>query len=228
MSRILAVLAATLLVWLGALPAASQSLWDEISGGDPNGDMVALTFDAGSVDGPVWSILDTLRARDLRLTFFLTGQWVQSYPAAARQVAADGHELSNHTYFHPDLTRLSYGQIIWELDYTNGIIEADLGRTSKPWFRPPFGARNQRVLDIARELGFRSIYWTLDSGDWQNGATAGGVLTRVLRNVRPGDIVVHHVAAYPTAAALPDIVDAIQSRGLRIVTVSELLGLSEP
>jgi peptidoglycan/xylan/chitin deacetylase (PgdA/CDA1 family) len=228
-SRILAVLAAAALTaLLGALPAASQPLWDEISGGDPSSDMVALTFDAGSVDGPVWSILDTLRARDLRLTFFLTGQWVQSYPPAARQVAADGHELSNHTYYHADLTKLSFGQIVWELDYTNGIIEADLGRSSKPWFRPPFGARNQRVLDIARELGFRSIYWTLDSGDWQTGASAAGVLTRVLRNVGPGDIVVHHVAAYPTAAALPDIVDAIQARGLRIVTVSELLGSAEP
>jgi peptidoglycan/xylan/chitin deacetylase (PgdA/CDA1 family) len=220
------MLLATVLLMLGLSPARAQSAWDEISGGDPNSDMVALTFDAGSVDGPALSILDTLRSRNLRVTFFLTGQWVESYPDVARVVAEDGHELANHTYFHPDLTRLSNDQIAWELDYTNGIIESRLGRTSKPWFRPPFGSRNQRVLDIARQVGFRSIYWTLDSGDWRANATAAGVLYRVLRNVAPGDIVVHHVAAYPTAEALGAIIDGIQSRGLRIVTVSELLGVA--
>lgn len=206
----------------------AQGVWDEISGGDPASGMVALTFDAGSVDGPALAILDTLRAYNLHLTFFLTGQWVESYPDVARQVAADGHELSNHTYFHPDLVNMSTDQIIWELDYTNGIIESMLGRSSKPWFRPPFGSRNQRVLDIARQLGFRSIYWTLDAGDWRANATATGVLTRVLKSVGPGDIVAHHVAAYQTAEALPAEIDGILSQGLRIVTVSELLGVAQP
>jgi peptidoglycan/xylan/chitin deacetylase (PgdA/CDA1 family) len=223
---LIAIAFVALLSVLSAAPVASQAGWNEISSGDPASGMVALTFDAGSVDGPTASILDTLRVRGLQVTFFLTGQWVESYPDLARQVAADGHELSNHTYYHPDLTLLSYQQIVWELDYTNGIIESKLGRTSRPWFRPPFGARNQRVLDIAGELGFRSIYWTLDSGDWRNNATTAGVLARVLNNVGPGDIVVHHVAAYPTAEALPTILDSLLTRGLRVVTVSELLGLA--
>lgn len=228
--RVVAALVAALLsiALVTAPTAASQSVWDEITSGDPNGDLVALTFDAGSVDGPAESILDTLRERGLRLTFFLTGQWVESYPALARRVAEDGHELANHSYYHPDLTGLSNAQVRWELDYTDGIIQSKLGRTSRPWFRPPFGARNQRVLDLARELGFRSIYWTLDSGDWRANATGAGVLTRVLKSAGPGDIVVHHVAADATAQALPGIIDGLQSRGLRIVTVSELLGALPP
>jgi peptidoglycan/xylan/chitin deacetylase (PgdA/CDA1 family) len=208
-----------------AVPLPADAVWDEIEGGDPNSNLVALTFDAGSVDGPASTILDILRANQLQVTFFLTGQWVQSYPDLARRVAADGHELANHTYYHPDLTLLSREQITWEFEYTNALIEADLGRTSKPWFRPPFGARDTRVLDIARDLGYRSIYWTLDSGDWRNNATAAGVLTRVLKSVAPGDIVVHHVAADATAEALPDIIAGINANGWRIVTVSELLGL---
>jgi peptidoglycan-N-acetylglucosamine deacetylase len=186
---------------------------------------VALTFDAGSDDSATGTILQTLRSRGLKVTFFLTGQWVESYPETARQVAADGHELANHTYYHPDLTLMGRDHIIWELDYTEAIIKSQLGRSSTPWFRPPFGARNQRVLDIARELGFRSIYWTLDSGDWRTNATPVGVLTRVLKSVGPGDIVVHHAAAAQTAEALPAIIDGIQSMGLRVVTVSELLGM---
>lgn len=209
-----------------AAPASSQSVWDEINGGDPNSGMLALTFDAGSVDGPALSILDTLRANNLRVTFFLTGMWVQSYPDVARQVAEDGHELANHAYFHPDLIKLSNDQVLWELDYTNGIIESQLGRTSKPWFRPPFGSRNQRVLDLARALGYRSIYWTLDSGDWRTNASAAGVQYKVLSTAGAGDIVVHHVAAYSTAEALPGIIQGLQSQGLRIVTVSELLGVA--
>lgn len=205
-------------------PTASAAIWDEVSGGDPNSDMVALTFDAGGVAGPAGAILNMLRDYDLRLTFFLSGQWVESYPELAQQVAADGHELANHSYNHPDLTRLSNAQIVWELDYTDGVIQANLGRGTRPWFRPPFGARNQRVLDVAREFGFRSVFWTLDSGDWRNEATPAGVFRRVLGNVGAGDIVVHHVASPQTAAALPAIVEGIQARGLRIVTVSELLG----
>ena len=223
----LVALALTIIVgFFGSASARSQGIWDEISGGDPASGMVALTFDAGSVDGPALIILDTLRAYNLRVTFFLTGQWVESYPSVARRVAEDGHELSNHTYFHPDLVNLSNEKVLWELDYTNGIIERELGRTSKPWFRPPFGSRNQRVLDLARQLGYRSIYWTLDSGDWRNNATAAGVLYKVLQNAAGGDIVVHHVAAYPTAEALPGIIEGLQAQGLRIVTVSELLGVA--
>jgi peptidoglycan/xylan/chitin deacetylase (PgdA/CDA1 family) len=225
-SRIVAATGALLVALFVLAPVSAQGIWDEIVSGDTNGDMVALTFDAGSVDGPATQILDTLRERNIRLTFFLTGQWVESYPELARRVADDGHELANHSYFHPDLTTLSNSQVLWELDYTEGIIMAKLGRTSRPWFRPPFGARNQRVLDLAREVGLRSVYWTLDSGDWRANATAAAVQFRVLNHVGAGDIVVHHVAAYPTAEALPAIIAGIQARGLRLVTVTELLGMA--
>jgi peptidoglycan/xylan/chitin deacetylase (PgdA/CDA1 family) len=225
--RLLVALGALFLMSVLARPGLAQPVWDEIVGGDPNSGMVALTFDAGSVDGPAHQILDTLRARGLRLTFFLTGQWVESYPELARVVADDGHELANHSYFHPDLTTLRNDQILWELDYTEGLIMAKLGRTSRPWFRPPFGARNQRVLDLARQVGLRSVYWTLDSLDWRTNATAASVEYRVLSNIEAGDIVVHHLAAYPTAEALGSIIDGIQTRGLRIVTVSELLGMAQ-
>lgn len=222
------------LVVAGLLAAAPSGLagaawsWSEVSRGDPGSGMVALTFDAGSVDGPAATILDTLHDRGLKVTCFLTGQWVESYPELARRLAADGHELANHTYYHPDLTQLSDQQIRWELEYTNAVIEARLGRTSRPWFRPPFGARDQRVLAVAEELGYRSVYWTLDSGDWRTGVTPGAVLRRVLSNVEAGDIVVHHLASDATAQALPEILDALAARGLRVVTVSELLGVAPP
>jgi peptidoglycan/xylan/chitin deacetylase (PgdA/CDA1 family) len=223
-SALVALLAVAALL-LQPAAAGAQSGWDEISGGDPQSGMVALTFDAGSDDSAAVSILDTLQAYHLHVTMFLTGQWAESYPDLTRRVAADGHELANHSYYHPDFTRLSRDQILWELEYTDGIVNGLTGKSTKPWFRPPFGARNQRVLDDARELGFRSIYWPLDSGDWRTNATPAVVQSRVLRNVGGGAIVVHHLAAGATAQALPTIVEGIQAQGLRIVTVSELLGM---
>ncbi|MCC7106207.1 MAG: polysaccharide deacetylase family protein [Chloroflexi bacterium] len=206
-------------------PVAAQTGWDEVSEGDLQSGMVALTFDAGSDDSAAASILDTLQAHHLHVTMFLTGQWAESYPDLTKRVAADGHELANHSYYHPDFTALSKDQILWELDYTDGIVKSLTGQSTKPWFRPPFGARNQRVLDVARELGFRSVYWTVDSGDWRTNATPAGVQSHVLRHVGGGAIVVHHLAAGATAQALPTIVEGIQAQGLRIVTVSELLGM---
>lgn len=211
---------------LAAPLGAQEADWSEVVRGDPAGDAVALTFDAGGVAGPAARILATLRERGVRATFFLSGQWVESYPDLAEQVAADGHELANHSYFHPDLTRLTDEQVLWELESTEAVIAARLGRSSRPWFRPPFGARDRRVLALARQLGFRSVLWSLDSGDWRAGATAAGVLRRVLANVAPGDVVVHHVAAEATAAALPTLLDGLAERGLRVVTVSELLGVA--
>ena len=119
---------------------------------------------------------------------------------------------------------MGHDQIVWELDYTEAIIKSHLGRSSKPWFRPPFGARNQRVLDTARDLGFRSIYWTLDPATGEptpagRGADASAQVGRPGRHRGPP-----RRRAPDRRGAAGDI-DGIQSMGLRIVTVSELLGM---
>ncbi len=89
--------------------------------------------------------------------------------------------------------------------------------------RMPYGSRDKRVLRVVGQAGYRSIYWTVDSLDWRDGATPQGVAARVLRNVGPGDIVVEHCATTATAGALPTILDGLQARGLAVVTVSDLL-----
>jgi peptidoglycan/xylan/chitin deacetylase (PgdA/CDA1 family) len=89
--------------------------------------------------------------------------------------------------------------------------------------RMPFGSRNERVLRTVTAAGYRSIHWTLDSGDWRDGATAPGVTSLVLRHTEPGDIVVFHCSTQATARGLPAILDGLSERGLSVVTVSELL-----
>ena len=201
--------------------------YSEVVHGDPATGVVALTFDAGTVGGgSAPEILEILRERGLRVTFFLSGHWVDHNPELAQQIVDDGHEIANHSYDHPDLTRLSDEQIVWELDYTDQVVSDVMGAHTRPYFRPPFGARNRRVLDVAAASGFRSIYWSLDSGDWLPRATAGGVAGRILRFAAPGDIVVEHVGSAASAGALPVILDDFAQRGWRIGTVSEVLGLA--
>jgi peptidoglycan/xylan/chitin deacetylase (PgdA/CDA1 family) len=215
------LLAATL--WLG-LPFAQED-YSEVSSGDPSTGIVALTFDAGNEGGGAApQILDILRERGVHVTFFLSGHWVDHNPELAQQMLADGHEFGNHSYSHPDLTHLTDGQIVYELDYTDQMVSDIMGTHTRPYFRPPFGARNSRVLDVAAATGFRSIYWSLDSGDWLPRATAGAVAGKILRYAAPGDIVVEHVGAQASADALPVILDEFALRGWRVGTVSEVLG----
>lgn len=201
--------------------------YSEVVHGDPATGIVALTFDAGTEGGgSAPEILEVLRERGLHVTFFLSGHWVDHNPYLAQQIVADGHEIANHSYDHPDLTRLTDEQIVWELDYTDQVVSDIMGAHTRPYFRPPFGSRTRRVLDVAAASGFRSIYWSLDSGDWMPRATAGAVVSRVLRFAAPGDIVVEHVGSAASAAALPLILDDFAERGWRVGTVSQVLGLA--
>jgi peptidoglycan/xylan/chitin deacetylase (PgdA/CDA1 family) len=159
------------------------------------------------------------------VTFFLSGHWVDHNPELAQQMLADGHEIANHSYSHPDLTRLSDNQIVYELDYTDQVVSDVMGTHTRPYFRPPFGARNRRVLDVAAASGFRSIYWSLDSGDWLPRASAAAVAGKILRYAVPGDIIVAHIGAQACADALPVILDEFSQRGWRVGTVSEVLAV---
>jgi peptidoglycan/xylan/chitin deacetylase (PgdA/CDA1 family) len=203
--------------------------YSEVVRGNPSTGIVALTFDAGNEGGGAAAqILEILRDRGLHVTFFLSGHWVDHNPELAEQMVADGHEFGNHSYSHPDLRHLTDDQIVYELDYTDQVVSDIMGVHTRPYFRPPFGGRNARVLDVAAASGFRSIYWSLDSGDWLPRATPAAVASKILRYAEPGDIVVEHVGAQSTADALPTILDElIINRGWRVGTVSEVLGLPQ-
>lgn len=169
-------------------------------------------------------MLSILRQHDLKATFFITGEFAEKYSDLVREIAAQGHEIANHSYSHPNLTDLSNEEIKAQLQRTEDAIRKITGRTTRPYMRPPFGARDPRVLKAAAEAGFRSVYWTLDSGDWQQGATAQSVIRRVLDNVGNGYIVIQHAASPITAEALLTIIPELRARKLTILTLSTLMG----
>jgi peptidoglycan/xylan/chitin deacetylase (PgdA/CDA1 family) len=194
---------------------------------------VALTFDACTTRGPdpydprITEVLERLR---VPATIFVGGGWAQREPAALLELARNPlFEIGNHTFTHPHLTRLSDSQIRDELLRTQAEITALTGRTPT-LFRPPYGEYDADIVHVAAECGLRTVEYDLPSGDPDAHVTRQSLVSCVLREARPGSIVVMHInhPGFPTAEALPEIVDGLRARGFELVTVGALLHSRRP
>jgi len=193
---------------------------------------VALTFDAGANADGVSSILATLQRDHVPATFFLTGDFVRGYPAIARQIAADGFRIGDHTVSHPYLTGLSDAAVRREILGAADQITAVTGANPAPLFRFPFGDADGRTIAIANRIGYVPVRWTVDTLGWEGTAghiTTSVVAARVLAGLRPGEIVLMHVGSNPDdhstfdADALPRIIRALRARGYSFVTLDALM-----
>ena len=203
------------------LPYATR-IW-EVRRGDPEARAVALTFDAGSTATFTPSMLETLRRHGVRVTIFITGEFADRYPELLKQMIADGHEIGNHSYAHPDFTTLEDDAIRREIRRTEEAVKRVGGVSTKPWFRAPYGARNPHVLDLVVREGYWSIYWTIDTIDWREDATPALIRQRIRERLQNGAIILAHLASHHTMEALPDILTELKQEGYRIVKVSEIL-----
>jgi peptidoglycan/xylan/chitin deacetylase (PgdA/CDA1 family) len=207
------------------LPAALRGT--ELSTVATSQNVVALTFDAGANAAAVPSILSTLEANCVPATFFLTGRWIDAFPADARRIAVR-YPVGNHSDTHPHLPALSDAAVRGEITRAESKIQGATKFNPRPMFRFPFGERDDRTMRIVNGLRYGSIRWTVDTLGWQG--TSGGqsvqtVTNRVLANLRPGEIVLMHVGSHPTdgstldADALPGIIAELRRRGYGFVTI---------
>lgn len=196
-----------------------------LCGGGRKGNYIALTFD----DGPgeyTSLVLNILRKRGLRATFFLVGRMIENRPELPREEAKLG-ALGDHSWSHPYLPGLSDAQIEGELRGTRELIRST---SSEPvlLFRPPYGGRDARVDRIARSLGLLQILWSVDSGD-STGSDIEGVARNVSAGLKPGAIVLMHENRATTIKALiHHVLPEIKRRKFKTVTVPELLALDPP
>jgi peptidoglycan-N-acetylglucosamine deacetylase len=194
----------------------------EIVIGNTSKKQVIFTFDAGSGSQSLGKILDLLEKYNLKASFFLTGKWIEQNSQNTKLIADKGHEIFNHTYSHPDLTKTIDTQIREELKKTDELVMKHAGKSTKPYFRPPYGARNQTVLKVAAEEGYTSVYWSTDAWDWREneGITADQVKARVIDNLKPGAIYLFHVGSNTTGEVLEDIIDHLKLQGYDIVALT--------
>ncbi len=190
--------------------------------------LVALTFDAGSTAEPLPKLLQTLRDHHLKVTFFVTGFWVRENPELLRQIVADGHELGNHSLTHPDMRHLDDMRIKHEILETERLVLKTAGVTTRPYFRPPYGAYNDRLLLATEALGYLPVYWTLDCLDSVGAKKspdfiAERVTRKLSREQMCGSIVLMHVDSMATADAVPEILSRFDEMGLSVVTLTRVL-----
>jgi peptidoglycan/xylan/chitin deacetylase (PgdA/CDA1 family) len=199
----------------------------EVARGPVGHRQIALTFDAGGDASCFSDLTRALASARVQSTFFVTGRWAAENPECAHEITQLGHEVGNHTWHHFDLTRLPDAKVREELSQAESLIIQFTGQNPRPFFRAPFGARDARILRLARQLEYRSIYWTIDSLDSVAPPKTAAFLIHRITARRDeeldGAIILMHVGESSTAEALPAVIANLQGRGFHFVTLSTLL-----
>lgn len=202
----------------GAAPGATARPFVKsfpVTSGKP---MVALTFDDGPYSTVDTKILNTLSLYNAHATFFVAGYRIAEYPNTILEIYSQGSEIGNHAYSHRRLSSLSTSEILSEIRRTDQLI-FDLTGEYPALIRPPEGSYNSTVLNA---VDCPLVLWSIDTRDWET-KSASSTISRVLSNVKDGDIILMHSLYSSTATACETIIPELTARGYQIVTVSELM-----
>ncbi|GAS81072.1 polysaccharide deacetylase family protein [Paenibacillus amylolyticus] len=188
--------------------------------GNANKPMVSFMINVAWGNEYIKPMLDTLDAEKVKATFFLDGSWLSKNIELAKEIQKRGHELSNHAYSHPNMSRLSAERAKLEISKTQDLLYKTLGVDNR-WFAPPSGDFNQKTVDIASSMGLQTVLWTVDTVDWRK-PSSDAVVAKIAKNTEAGTLILMH----PTAAssgALKGMIQSIRAKGLMLGTVSETL-----
>ena len=182
---------------------------------------VALTFDDGPGD-QTDRLLAVLREKGVRATFFTIGKNVKARPDLVKKEAAEGHSVGNHSWDHPQLTKLTPEELRKQLKNTsNSIVKA--GAPAPVLMRPPYGSSNADVLKAIGENGMAETRWDVDTEDWKN-KNAAVTTQRALAGARPGSVILMHDIHASSVDAVPGLIDQLKAKGYTLVTVPQLMG----
>lgn len=184
---------------------------------------VALSFDAAWGNEDTQLILDTLAKYNVHATFFMTGGWVESYPDDVKKIQAAGHDLANHSENHKNMSQLSDQECQDELMKVHNKVK-ELTGVEMNLFRPPYGDYDDHVIINAKDCGYYTIQWSVDSLDWKDYGVDSIIKTVTEhKDLRNGAIILMHNGAKYTAQALPSVIEKLQTAGYEIVPISELI-----
>jgi peptidoglycan/xylan/chitin deacetylase (PgdA/CDA1 family) len=190
--------------------------------------LIALTFDDGPY--PVFTplLLDVLHELHVPATFFLIGRDAEQWPELTRRIEADGHEIADHTYSHPNLDEETPEQVRDELEKGRDVLWPLVHDPSvRTLMRPPHGRYNEDTLRAIQSTGYQVVLWTYDSGDWRTLSTAE-IEAGVIDHATAPDIVLLHSGKLATIDAIPKIVERFRAAGYEFVTAGELLRRVQP
>ena len=184
---------------------------------------VALSFDAAWGNEDTEKILGILKEYDVRVTFFMTGGWVEKFPEDVKKIHEAGHDLGNHSENHKNMSQLSDADCQSELFKVHEKVK-ELTGVEMDLFRPPYGDYDNEVITNATACGYHTVQWDVDSLDWKDYGVDSIIKTVTEhKNLQNGSIVLMHNGAKYTAEALPKIIEGLRAKGYELVPISELI-----
>lgn len=207
---------------VGAIPAFSNQREIPIYSVDVPDPKVSITFDCAWGADDIPDILNTLKEANVKATFFMVGQWAEKNRDVVRLMVQGGHDVANHSYSHFRMGSIDRTKINSEIKQCGDLLE-ELSGVPCDLFRAPYGDYNNIVLSEARNLGYFTIQWDVDSLDWKPGISKDEIQQRIRTRVKSGSIILFHNDTPHTAKLLPEIISELKGKGYEMVPVSELI-----
>jgi peptidoglycan-N-acetylmuramic acid deacetylase len=196
----------------------------EIEHGDRSVPYVALSFDCESGTGSTRKILNTLQEQQVQATFFVLGRYAYLFPDLVRQIAEQGHEIGNHSFFHPLFTTIEPASATDEILNTEAIVDWAVGRhVPMRYIRFPYGGRNLAIRQHAAALGYQSAFWDIDPRGWDPETSPEDVVNHIRGTVHNGGIIIMHCGSWDDANALEQVIQAIRDSGRAPGTLTDVL-----
>ncbi|HLO13150.1 MAG TPA: delta-lactam-biosynthetic de-N-acetylase, partial [Pseudoneobacillus sp.] len=193
--------------------------------GDPNKKYLYLTFDNGYENGYTEKILDVLKREKVPAAFFVTGHYLESASDIVERMADEGHIVGNHSWSHPDLTRVSDEKLKEELEKVRAETEALTGQKNMAYLRPPRGIFSERTMALAKEAGYTHVFWSLAYVDWYTDQQKGGqyAYDKIMSQVHPGAIMLLHTVSKDNADALEKVIQDLKKQGFQFKSLNDFV-----
>ena len=194
--------------------------------GDKSKNVIYLTFDCGYENGNTEPILDALKKHNAKATFFVVGHFLESAPDIVKRMEAEGHAVGNHTYHHPDMSSISdITSFQKEMDDVASLYQTVTGKEMIKYYRPPQGKYSTKNLEMAKELGYHTFFWSLAYVDWNvdDQPTKEEAFDKLLTRIHPGAIVLLHSTSKPNGEILDELLTKWEEMGYTFAPLSELI-----
>ena len=210
---------------MGPVSHESLSEYDAAYIGDTEQPVIYLTFDAGYENGYTSHILDVLKKHQVPAAFFLVGNYLEKNPDLVRRMVEEGHTVGNHTMHHPDMSRISdFEAFSKELSDMEALYQQVTGQEMEKFYRPPQGVYSQSNLEQAKQLGYKTVFWSLAYADWNNDKQPSReeALDKLTSRIHNGAVVLLHSTSKTNAEILDEILTKWEQMGYRFADIEEL------
>lgn len=198
--------------------------------GSDNEKVIYLTFDAGYENGYMEKILDTLKKHDVKAAFFLVGHYLEEEPMLVKRMVEEGHIVGNHTYNHPDMSKISDKESFKkELVSVEDLYKQVTGEDMKKYYRPPQGKFNEDNLAMAKDLGYKTIFWSLAYVDWyaDKQPTKNQAFEKLMPRIHPGAVLLLHSTSKTNSEILDELLTKYEEQGYTFKTLDDLTGTKQ-